>query len=206
MNRAEFMAELERHLARLDDREREDAIAYYNEYFDEAGPEDEARVIAELGSPARVAAQIRADAAVKGMGTTDAPPVKKGISTIWLVILGILALPIAVPIVVAVFGVGIGLLAAVFGVVAALVAAVVAACFAGLLAFVAGVAVLFGSAPTGIFYIGGGLAVVGVSLLLSVLVFAVSRALVGGVARLLNNIRVRGRERHERKAGERSNG
>jgi uncharacterized membrane protein len=200
------MAELERQLARIDDREREEAIAYYNEYFDEAGPENEARVIEELGSPVRVAAQIKADAAVKGMGKTETPPVKKGISTIWIVLLGILALPIAVPVAVALLGAGIGLLASVFAIVAALVAAVVAVCGGGVLAFVAGAAVLFTHAPTGIFYMGGGLAATGVALLLGVLVFAASRALFGGVARLLDGIRVKSRERHERKAGGRSDG
>jgi uncharacterized membrane protein len=200
------MAELERQLARIDERERAEAIAYYNEYFDEAGPENEARVIAELGSPVRVAAQIKADAAVKGMGKTEAPPVKKGISTIWIVLLGILALPIAIPVAIALLGAVIGLLASVFAVIVALVAAVVAVCGGGVLAFIAGAAVLFTHAPTGIFYMGGGLAATGIALLLGILVFAASRALVGGVARLLDGIRVKGRERHERKAGERNDG
>jgi uncharacterized membrane protein len=200
------MAELERQLARIDSREREEALAYYNEYFDEAGPENEARVIEELGSPVRVAAQIKADAAVKGMGGTDTPPVKKGVSTIWVVILGILALPVALPVVFAVLGTGIGLLVAVFAVVAALLAAGVAVCGGGVAAFIAGAAVLFVDAPTGLFYMGGGLAAAGVAILLGVLVFVAARGLVGGVARLMNAIRVRSRERHGRKAGERGNG
>jgi uncharacterized membrane protein len=195
------MAELERQLARIDSREREEAIAYYNEYFDEAGPENEARVIAELGSPVRVAAQIKADAAVKGMGSADTPPVKKGISTIWFVVLGIFALPIAVPIALAILAVGLSLLIAAFAIVAALVAAIVAICAVGVAAFIEGVGVLFVNAPTGLFCMGCGLVAAGVSLLLCVLVFAVARAFVGGIARLLNAIRVRGRERHERKVG-----
>jgi uncharacterized membrane protein len=195
------MAELERQLARIDNREREEALAYYNEYFDEAGPENEARVIAELGSPARVAAQIKADAAVKGMGREEAPPVKKGVSTIWFVILGIFALPIALPIVLAVFVVIIGLLTAAFAIVASLVTAVVAVCAGGVFAFIAGAGVLFVNVPTGLFYMGGGLAAAGIALLLGMLVFAATRAVVGGIARLLNAIRVRGREKHAGKAG-----
>jgi uncharacterized membrane protein len=200
------MAELERQLARIDSREREEALAYYNEYFDEAGPENEARVIEELGSPVRVAAQIKADAAVKGMGNAEAPPVKKGISTIWFVALAILALPVALPVVFAVLGMGISLLVAVVAVVAAIAAAVVAVCGGGFVSFVAGAAVLFADVPTGIFYMGGGLAAIGVALLLGGLMFAAARALTGGVARLMNAIRVRSRERHAGRAGERSNG
>jgi uncharacterized membrane protein len=122
------------------------------------------------------------------------------------VIIGIFALPVALPIAIAVLSVGIGLLISVFAVVAALIVTVAAVCGGGVIAFIAGAGVLFVSVPTGLFYMGGGLAAAGVALLLGVLVFAAARALVGGVARLLNSIRVKSRERHERKAGERSNG
>lgn len=37
MNRVEFMGQLERLLYNLPDEERQDALAYYNDYFDEAG-------------------------------------------------------------------------------------------------------------------------------------------------------------------------
>ncbi|MDR2133151.1 MAG: DUF1700 domain-containing protein, partial [Clostridiales Family XIII bacterium] len=172
MNRKEFMAELERQLARIDAGERAEALAYYNEYFDEAGPENEARVVEELGSPVRVAAQIKADAAVKGMGGAEASSVKKGISTIWIVLLGIFALPIALPVVFAILSAGIALLVAAFAVVGSLLTAAFAVCAGAVLAFIAGVCVLFVSAPTGLFYMGGGLAAAGVALLLGILVFA----------------------------------
>ena len=51
MNRAEFMRQLERLLMDIPENDRLDAIAYYNDYFDEAGVENEARVIQKLGSP-----------------------------------------------------------------------------------------------------------------------------------------------------------
>lgn len=60
MNRVEFMGQLERLLYNLPDEERQDALAYYNDYFDEAGNEHEPEVLRELGSPGRVAAMIRA--------------------------------------------------------------------------------------------------------------------------------------------------
>lgn len=61
MNRKEFMAQLERLLGELPENERLEALRFYNDYFDEAGPENEARVIQELGSPGKVAAVIRAN-------------------------------------------------------------------------------------------------------------------------------------------------
>lgn len=56
MNREEYMAALEKHLRKLPRDERENALVYYNEYFDDAGPENEDRVIGELGSPTKLAA------------------------------------------------------------------------------------------------------------------------------------------------------
>lgn len=61
MNRIQFMKQLERLLMDIPESERLDALAYYNDYFDEASPENEAQVIRELGSPEKVAANIKAD-------------------------------------------------------------------------------------------------------------------------------------------------
>ncbi|HIY18469.1 MAG TPA: DUF1700 domain-containing protein [Candidatus Blautia avistercoris] len=61
MNRMEFMIQLERLLADIPASERQEALEYYNSYFDDAGPENEASVIRELGSPGKVAAIIKAD-------------------------------------------------------------------------------------------------------------------------------------------------
>ena len=61
MNRVEFMQQLERLLLDIPEHDRLDAIAYYHDYFDEAGAENEAQVIRELGSPEKVAAIIKAD-------------------------------------------------------------------------------------------------------------------------------------------------
>lgn len=61
MKREEFMSQLERLLGGLPEEDRQDALAYYEDYFEEAGPEQEDRVIQDLGSPGKVAAMIRAD-------------------------------------------------------------------------------------------------------------------------------------------------
>ena len=63
MNRDEFMKELEYLLSDIPDEEKSDAIGYYEDYFEEAGLENEEAVIRELGSPERTAAIIRADLA-----------------------------------------------------------------------------------------------------------------------------------------------
>ena len=61
MTRKEFMEQLAVLLGGISENERREALEYYENYFDDAGPENEAAVIQELGSPGKVAAMIKAD-------------------------------------------------------------------------------------------------------------------------------------------------
>ncbi len=59
MNRVDFMNELALLLQDVPEEERNEAMQYYNDYFEDAGAENEEQVLKELGSPERVAASIR---------------------------------------------------------------------------------------------------------------------------------------------------
>lgn len=130
MNRADYMAALRRALSVLPEEERANALRYYEEYFDDAGPENEAKAIEELGEPAKVAAQILADYR-ELTAVPHTQPIKekrrwRGISPLLLIVLVLLAIPIGLPLV---FGAG----ATVLGVLLAIVATVLAVIFAVLL-------------------------------------------------------------------------
>lgn len=60
MTRTEFMKQLQDLLSDISKNEREEALQYYNDYFDDAGPGEEARILTELGSPKQVARKIKA--------------------------------------------------------------------------------------------------------------------------------------------------
>lgn len=61
MNRSEFLRQLAALLGGISEKEREEALQYYNDYFDDAGEENEADVLAALGTPAKVAENIKKD-------------------------------------------------------------------------------------------------------------------------------------------------
>ena len=61
MNRAQFMEQLKKLLSDISEEERQEALEYYESYFDDAGEDQEAEVIRELGSPGKVAAIIKED-------------------------------------------------------------------------------------------------------------------------------------------------
>ena len=61
MNRVQFMEQLKKLLSDISEEERQEALEYYESYFDDAGEDQEAEVIRELGSPGKVAAIIKED-------------------------------------------------------------------------------------------------------------------------------------------------
>ena len=68
MNKVEFMRQLEKLLQNISEQERQEALQYYGDYFDDAGPENEQAVLEALGNPARVAENIRRDLYGAGYG------------------------------------------------------------------------------------------------------------------------------------------
>lgn len=76
MTKYEYLAKLEQLLADMPAQERRDALDYYAEYFDAAGPDHEAETAEKLGDPETVARKIRegagASADEKTEGTAEA--------------------------------------------------------------------------------------------------------------------------------------
>lgn len=170
MNRVEFMQQLERLLMDISENDRLDAIAYYHDYFDEAGAENEAQVIRELGSPEKVAGTIKAD--LNSLGNEKAeytehgyedgrdsvnintPAKQENISKdkkqkrdfplALIIILIIFASPLLVGVGGGALGVIIGILATIFGIVIAVIVTVLALAIAmlacGIACVVAGAA------------------------------------------------------------------
>lgn len=103
MTRQEYMQQLAALLAAMPEAERRDALDYYEEYFDAAGPEKEAHTIQELGSPQNVAEKIwEGTGAQFGTPMPDNSMPEQGSrrrkSPVWIV-LAILAILIVVPLV-----------------------------------------------------------------------------------------------------------
>ena len=197
MNRTEFMRILTELLADISEEERIEAIQYYNDYFDDAGVFDEARVIAELGTPERVAAMIRSGLQKEETygeytekGFTDSrfeektPPAyqetrnenearnetSKPVHTsklLKLILLVILVIA-ALPLAGVTFGGVVAVVASIFGIVVAIFAAGFALAIVGVVLFFIGIAQLFINAPVGFLLIGVGLVVGTIGIILFV--------------------------------------
>ena len=181
MNRNEYMAALRRALSVLPEEERASALRYYEEYFDDAGPENEQRVIADLGAPETVAEQILADyrelTAVphQDAGGMAGKPKRRwrGVPPWLLVVLVLLAIPVGVPLI---GGLAIGAVGTVAGLLIAAVAVVLAfVVVLPLTLLVAGVALcgfsfaLWGMPASAVTTLGCGLALFALGVLVTLL-------------------------------------
>ena len=167
MNRREFMDRLEELLQDISQRERVEALAYYNDYFDDAGEENEQQVISSLGSPEKVAATIKEGLGEKTASGNEGTVVTSGDesynrpsqSTDWgKIILIILLCIVLSPILIPLGGVMISVIVAVpvtfFGVLVAVGVGGIGILIAGVVMAVFAIAKLFTSAAAGLSLLG----------------------------------------------------
>lgn len=164
MDRRQYLAELSRALRRLPRKEYEAAMEYYREYFDEAGPEMEQQVIKDLGTPAEAAGQIIRETARRRVNE-PVGSVKKGFSSLWMIILGLFAVPIALPLTLALLAVLLSAVVSVFcvwlcGFIMALVSVA-----GGVAVAICGGIVTAAHPATGVVNIGLGILFIGLGLL-----------------------------------------
>lgn len=97
MNKTEYMAALKTHLRRLPKADFETAVDYFEEYFADAGAEQEQQVIEDLGSPDFAADQVITTLALNN-AKEPVRDVKKGLGAVWVGVLALCAAPIALPV------------------------------------------------------------------------------------------------------------
>ena len=210
MSRVEFMNQLKNLLWDIPEGERAEALNYYEDYFDDAGVENEAQVIAALGSPEKVAATIKdglkdidgmqgefTENGYRGYGETIKEEVgyperegkkekKSGNGKlILLLILAIFALPVLGPIIM-------GIVSVLFGIIAAAVAIVFAVAVVGIALLVAGASIfaiaigkLFFVPIAGVILLGASLLLIGIGILAMVLGIWIVTKVVPSVIRLI---------------------
>jgi uncharacterized membrane protein len=188
MTKTQFLLELREHLKGLPQEEIDNCLSYYEEYFADAGPEQEQQVIDHLGTPAQVAAQVRADWAVKSLESQPSSP-RRGFNVLWTVLLAILAAPIALPLAIAAASIALALIIVLGSIILALGAVVIALGASGIAITVLGVVLFFTHLPTGLFTIGSGLTLLGLCGLLSIVIAKLAQWIFRGLLKMMNAMR-----------------
>lgn len=98
MNKEQYMKELDRCLKGLSAEDKEDAVRFYEDYIEESGLGDSQQVEETLGTPKEVARKILGDCVEKQINRqSENAGLKNSTKTVWLILLGILASPVAFP-------------------------------------------------------------------------------------------------------------
>jgi len=189
MNRHEFIEQLKKKLRKLPFDEIKEAVEYYEQYFDEAGEENEQEVLAELGSASEVAAQIIAGFAVKGVGAAESAKAKW--NTAWLVVLASLATPIALPLTLAAGALALALIIAMSAVIFSFFMAGVALLAGGVGCTLASIFVIAESFPTTLLALGLGLTASGAGVAVVVATVELSKKCFGWLTKQLGGFILR---------------
>ncbi len=170
MNREIYMRSLQDRLSKLPREDREMAMEYFREYFDEAGPENETQAIEDLGTPKEAAEQIIMNMAVKNSeeisGKSEGAGVKRSFRAVWIGILAVFAAPIALPLALAAVVVVISVGIAVVSVLASLVVAGAAVLAAGVVTVILGAMMIFQSPANAVATMGTGFLCTGLGVLI----------------------------------------
>lgn len=196
MNREEYMKLLKKQLRRLPKDDFDKAVAYYEEYFDEAGEENEKQAIEDLGSPEEAAAQIIRDIAIDN---TKQPTngVKKGVNALWVGILAVFAAPVALPILMALFGVSVALVAILVAVVGCMFAAGASIVVAGPISIIGFFTMITKDFAAGLCCLGYGFVGIGAGLLLVYAMYHLCKLLVNKLIQMFGKIAKKGEKEHE---------
>ena len=165
MNKYEYLNLLSNQIrGRLPMEEYNNVMQYYDEYFQDAGPEKEQEVINELGTPYALGAKILADYSGRQTEFATVQPQpqtqKKGLP-VWAIVLLVVCCS---PMLCGVAGAGIGVIGAVAGVFVAIAACAVGLTLGGIVMFVGGVGLLFSDSANGLLCMGAGFVCVAVGI------------------------------------------
>ena len=191
MNKKEYMTELKDRLRRLPDEEIENVINYYEEYFDDAGEENEEKTIEALGSPAVVASKIIGEYAINDVKEPKETKTKEGkkshLTPLWITILAILASPIALPIVISLIVILIAVMVVIFALVVSGIAVVGYGLVSVIFSFLA---YTYGFA-NGILLLGSGLLLLAIGVAMTIAFVKLSRVTIKGLQKWFGKILVR---------------
>lgn len=205
MTKEQFLFQLEQRLLDIPEDERAEAMGYYRDYFDDAGEENEEQVIAELGSPDKVASSIKDGLRGKRSegATVGQPPQMRGAydsgkrtdkRSKWILILlaAVITFPVWIGAVGVLFGVLVAVLVTAIALVVVDIVLTIAGIIGGIVCLATGMVRLFtGGLVSGLMMFGAGLLLIALGCLCLVVLLLLCGKLfpwmLNGISNLMHN-------------------
>ena len=207
MNRETYLKELKKYLKRLPEDDYKNAMEYFTEYFEEAGPDHEAEAIRELGSPREAAAELLSALIDEKTGASSSTgdkvqsrryrsgdPIPQGqrsdspLRILLIVCLAIFAAPVALPLAAAAFTLLLAGVAIVVSVVLCIFICRVSMVLVGIYSVIRAFALLTVSLPGFLVITGGGLLSVGLGCLLFIASLFLCKWFITWLVRLIQKM------------------
>ena len=166
-----YINDLNNNLLDLPHDERQDVIEFYQEFLFDGNFSSEKEIIKDLGTPKQLARMILADYSV----SKDVPQPdmhektssRTNLKTIWLILLGVLAAPVGIPLILVTCFLMIAALVAFCGIFVAVVVTTVGLFVLGVFILLKTCGLLFSNSwSTGLFYTGISICLISLSLFL----------------------------------------
>ncbi|MDR0300163.1 MAG: DUF1700 domain-containing protein [Streptococcaceae bacterium] len=178
---SQYLNDVRKQLTDISTEEVNDLLQFYEEYIDDAGLTD-AEAEAKYGPAKNFARALRLNYLMeqddKSLNTVGSSRTKDRWRLVWMIILGLFASPILLPLAIGAVAVIVGLLISLVAVIFSIIGAVVAATVLGILSIFMGLWTLFSNPAFGLVELGVGLLFLGLGLLLSPLFVKLGRLLV----------------------------
>ena len=193
MTRTEYIAKLTKYLRKLPQKDYEEALEYFMEYFEESGPENEAQVIAELGTPKEAAHEVISRLLDEKI-IEEKSSLRNKTTILWIAILAVLASPVALPILLFFLAMLLTLLLIIFAVIVTALALTFALLISGVYTFFTSFSLLSVSLASTLFGGGLGLMMLGGALLLLLISFEICKLIVKLITLLIKWLIKKGRK------------
>lgn len=186
-----YILQLKQNLVNLPNSDIQDVVEFYQEFLLDGNYHNESEIIAELGTPKQLARKIMADYSVSIPEREEAHKAssKSNLKTIWVILLGVLAAPIGIPLALAAVIVMVAVLIALAAIFIALAIIITSLFIAGAFILIRSFGLLFGGYwASGFFYVGGGLVLTCISLMLFPVIMKFIRFLTAECAAFFQHI------------------
>lgn len=181
--REQYIQQLTDQLASLSSKERANAVEFYNEYIEDAGFTTVKEIVDQLGSPEQLSHEIITKTSDDQSVPADSPlsqennrRLKKVLYATLVVVLAMILIPLAIELI----GIAIGIIGAVLGI--------------GIAAFGTAASLFTSDLWAAIFYLGGGIILLGILIIVIVLVIWAGKWLVGGCKQLVHYLKLKFKE------------
>ena len=193
MTKTEYLAKLTKYLRKLPQKDYEEALEYFMEYFEKAGPENQAQVIAELGTPKEAAHEVITRLLNEKI-IEDKSSLRNKTTILWIAILAVLASPVALPILLFFLAMLMTLIMIIFTVIVTALALTFALLISGVYTFFTSFSLLSVSLASTLFGVGLGLLIFAGALLLLLVSFEICKLVVKLITLLIKWLIKKGRK------------